>query len=61
MALVVTAAGVVAVAQYAPDATAMFSAQLTGPEKAPMGMNAPVAKHNPQFLLNLMHWLAAVL
>lgn len=40
---------------------AMFSAQLTGPDKAPMGMNAPVAKHNPQFLLNLMHWLAGVL
>jgi hypothetical protein len=40
---------------------AMFSAQLSGPDKAPMGMNAPVAKHNPQFLLNLMHWLAGVL
>ena len=40
---------------------AMFSAQLTGPDQAPMGMNAPVAKHNPQFLLNLMHWLAGVL
>jgi hypothetical protein len=39
----------------------MFSAQLSGPDKAPMGMNAPVAKHNPQFLLNLMHWLAGVL
>jgi hypothetical protein len=40
---------------------AMFSAQLSGPDKAPMGMNAAVAKHNPQFLLNLMHWLAGVL
>jgi hypothetical protein len=35
----------------------MFSAQLTGREKAPMGMNAAVARHNPQFLLNVMHWL----
>lgn len=40
---------------------AMFSAQLAGPDKEPMGMNAPVAKHNPQFLLNLMHWLAGAL
>ena len=40
---------------------AMFSAQLAGPDKEPMGMNAPAAKHNPQFLLNVMHWLAGVL
>ena len=37
---------------------AMFSAQITGPDKHPMGMNAPIAKQNPQFLLNVMHWLA---
>ncbi|HEV2665821.1 MAG TPA: DUF4350 domain-containing protein, partial [Blastocatellia bacterium] len=40
---------------------AMFSAQLTGPEKRPMGMNNPIAKQNPQFLLNVMHWLSGLL
>jgi len=40
---------------------AMFSAQLAGPEKRPMGMNAPIAAKNPQFLLNLMHWLSGKL
>ncbi len=39
---------------------AMFSAQLAGPNKAPMGMNAPIAKQNPQFLLNVMHWLSGL-
>jgi hypothetical protein len=37
---------------------AMFSAQLAGPNRAPMGMNAPVAAQNPQFLLNVLHWLS---
>lgn len=37
---------------------AMFSAQITGPDRHPMGMNAPIAKQNAQFLLNVMHWLA---
>jgi len=36
---------------------AMFSAQLVGPDRMPMGMNAPAAKHNPQLLLNVMRWL----
>ena len=36
---------------------AMFTAQLQGPEKNPMGMNQPSAKQNPQFLLNTIHWL----
>jgi hypothetical protein len=36
---------------------AMFSAQRRGPERAPMGMNAPVASQNVQFLLNLTRWL----
>jgi len=36
---------------------AMFSAQLAGPERQPMGMNAPEAKQNHQLLLNVMHWL----
>ena len=40
---------------------AMFSAQLAGPEKRPMGMNAPIAAKNPQFLLNVMHWLSGKL
>ncbi|MBI3679195.1 MAG: DUF4350 domain-containing protein [Acidobacteria bacterium] len=40
---------------------AMFSAQLAGPDKLPMGMNAPIARQNPQFLLNVMHWLTGVL
>ena len=37
---------------------AMFSAQVTGPERSPMGMNAPYAAGNPQFVLNTLHWLA---
>jgi hypothetical protein len=40
---------------------AMFSAQLAGPNRGPMGMNAPVAARNPQFLLNVMHWLSGKL
>jgi len=36
---------------------AMFSAQLSGPENKPMGMNAPEAKLNHQLLLNVIHWL----
>jgi hypothetical protein len=40
---------------------AMFSAQLSGPDKRPMGMNAPIAKQNSQFLLNVMHWLTRVM
>lgn len=40
---------------------AMFSAQLAGPNRGPMGMNAPIAAHNPQFLLNVMHWLSGTL
>ena len=40
---------------------AMFSAQLAGPNRAAMGMNAPVAARNPQFLLNVLHWLSGKL
>ncbi len=36
---------------------AMFSAQLAGPRKSPMGMNSGAAKQNYRFLLNIMHWL----
>ena len=38
---------------------AMFTAQLAGPTKTSMGMNVPAAARNYQFLLNVMHWLAA--
>jgi uncharacterized protein (DUF2249 family) len=40
---------------------AMFSAQVAGPNRNPMGMNAPIAARNPQFLLNVMHWLSGKL
>ena len=40
---------------------AMFSAQVSGPQRRPMGMNVPAAAQNPQFLLNVMHWLAGLL
>ncbi len=36
---------------------AMFTAQVSGPERNPMGMNLPVAGQNYRFTLNLMHWL----
>jgi rhodanese-related sulfurtransferase len=36
---------------------AMFSGQLSGQEKKPMGLNDPEAKQNLPFLLNLIHWL----
>lgn len=36
----------------------MFSAQISGPQKRPMGMNAPKAEQNHQFVLNLLHWLS---
>lgn len=40
---------------------AMFSAQVAGPNRNPMGMNAPMAEQNPQFVLNTLHWLAGLL
>jgi hypothetical protein len=39
---------------------AMFSAQLGGPNKIPVGMNSPDAGQNHQLLLNVMHWLSRV-
>lgn len=39
---------------------AMFTAQRSGPNRTPMGMNAPIARQNPQFVLNLIRWLARV-
>lgn len=40
---------------------AMFSAQLAGPERVPMGMNHPGARQNGQFALNVVRWLVGVL
>src|SRR5262249_26457770 len=40
---------------------AMFTAQRKGVESVAMGMNAPRASQNPQFTLNVMHWLAGIL
>lgn len=40
---------------------AMFSAQLGGPDRKPMGMNSPVAAENARFLLNVAHWLTGML
>jgi len=40
---------------------AMFSAQLIGVDRDPMGMNAPEAEQNFQFVLNVMHWLSGIL
>jgi hypothetical protein len=40
---------------------AMFSAQVAGPNRMPMGMNDPTAGQNVQFLLNVMHWLSGTL
>lgn len=36
---------------------AMFTAQVAGPERVPMGLRAPGAEHNKQFVLNVMRWL----
>lgn len=38
----------------------MLSAQVAGPRRRPMGMNAP-GIDNRQFALNLMHWLSRLL
>ncbi len=40
---------------------ALFSAQVAGPERSPLGMNAPVAAENFQFVLNVSHWLSGLL
>ena len=38
---------------------AMFTAQLVGPDRTPVGMNS--IEGNPQFVLNVMHWLSGLL
>lgn len=40
---------------------AMFSAQVSGPQRHPMGMNAPLAEQNAQFVLNVLRWLVGVI
>lgn len=40
---------------------AMFTAQLTAAEKRPFGMNAPEARENARYALNVMHWLSGIL
>lgn len=40
---------------------AMFTAQVSGAIRRPMGMNDPGARENPQFLLNVLHWLTGLL
>lgn len=39
----------------------MLSAQLAGRNRVPMGMNAPPARQNQQFALNVLHWLSGLL
>ena len=36
---------------------AMFTAQRAGENQRPVGLNAPGAEQNAQFVLNVMHWL----
>ena len=38
---------------------AMFTAQVSGPERTPMGMNRPEAVQNQQLLRNVLRWLTA--
>lgn len=40
---------------------AMFSAQVAGADRRPMGMNAPLAEQNAQFTLNVLRWLVGVI
>jgi hypothetical protein len=37
---------------------AMFTAQLAGADRQPMGMNSPGAEANFQLVLNVVHWLS---
>ncbi len=38
----------------------MFTAQRKGVDRVPMGFNDPAASQNPQFILNVLHWLAGM-
>lgn len=39
---------------------AMLTAQLAGPDRRPVGMNAPEAAHHSRLVLNTVRWLAGV-
>lgn len=39
---------------------AMLTAQLAGPQRIPVGMNAPEAAHHSRLVLNTVRWLAGV-
>ena len=39
----------------------MFTAQMNSSNGNLMGMNAPMAEQNYQFVLNVMHWLSGIL
>jgi hypothetical protein len=38
----------------------MFTAQVRGENREPVGMNHPNASDNAQFVLNVLHWLAGI-
>jgi hypothetical protein len=40
---------------------ALFTAQIAGPERRLVGMNARGSEQNFQFVLNVMHWLSGVI
>jgi hypothetical protein len=40
---------------------AMFTAQVAGPARIPMGLGAPGAEDNKRFALDVMHWLAGLI
>jgi len=40
---------------------AMFTTQKAAATHAPMGFNAPAARQNAQFILNVMHWLSRII
>jgi hypothetical protein len=40
---------------------AMFTAQVAGSQRRPMGLNHPRARENQQLLLNVLHWLSGLL
>ncbi len=40
---------------------AMCTAQRSGRDQRPLGMNHPEAAQNPQFCVNVVHWLSGLL
>ena len=40
---------------------AMFTAQVAGPNRIPVGLNSPYARQNQQLLLNTAHWLSGLI